>query len=308
MKKTLLIVFVFTYSFCALSQNRLLELTSPEVNLSNEYNGELEQAGMSSVNVSDHYCGVLKEQRELLGPWVQTPEHRAKLDIIASLRNLCSVITDSNDNETVVGFRLEQKFSNGTIRSYLFSYPFRSLRDPVLRITDDSKLTGRMSHDLLETDIQFIPRKAIPYIKVNSLSPNTKREIVISTGESIVVDFNGHKIVGGVLSEKAPSNEASRHTRKFADFTYSGNGIMIQVNRRAGTPRHNYNVSFNRNEKLKHATLTHNGKTCTVLKSDLWHNTDNGNVSTYLKYESDQELMDNVITPQCGWTLDLNSF
>jgi hypothetical protein len=165
-----------------------------------------------------------------------------------------------------------------------------------------------MSHDLLETDLQFIPRKTLPYIKVNSNATTTKREVVLSTGESVLINFNGNKIVGGVLSEEAPSIIASRHTREFAKIKYSGNGIMIQADRRAGTPRHNYNVSFNRNEKIKHATLTHKGQSCQVLKRDLWHNTDNGDVSAYLKYESDQELMDKVITPQCGWTLDLNLF
>jgi hypothetical protein len=178
----------------------------------------------------------------------------------------------------------------------------------MISITEDSQLTTRMSHDMLETEIQFLPRKVIPFIKINQGSLETRREVVLPTGESIVVDFSKNKIVGGVLETQDIDLEPSRHKRKFIGINYTGNGIMIRADRRAGTPRHIYKTSYNSNEKVSKATLVYQGQTCYIDKALIWANSENADLGAYFRYSDDQEFIDKVIKPQCGWDIDFSMF
>ena len=300
----IILSLIISVSSC-IAQSDLSVLMAPQTESSISYSGEYVQDGTISVKASNHYCKVLSERRAQLDS--SADDYYEQIKRLKPLSNLCYIQGRKDDNGLMVGFELYKEYENGSNRSIAFSFKNRSLVDPVIEILDDSALTGRMSHDFLHTEIQFIPRRVIPYIRFNTETGQTKREVIISTGESIVVNFATNKIVGGVLSEQDPDMTASRHERKFANIKYSGFGLMIRADRRAGTPRHTHNVSFNRNEKIDKAEITFQGKTCYVLKEKIWSSTHNHSVTAYLKYEDDQKFLDEVIEPECGWKIDLKT-
>lgn len=297
-------------STVSLAQNQFLgQVTIPQYSSEALYEGEMTSSGMRSLNISRAYCEIYKNKRDDIQVYAGTERFLTEFQKLKPLSNLCSLqIFTSEATNNVTGFSFTREFENGGERSLRFIFDNRAMNDMHLAITDDSQLTGRMSHDLLETTVQFIPRAVIPYIKINQDSLETKREIVLPTGESIVMDFTKNKIVGGVLESSDIDLTASRHSRKFVGLNYTGSGIMMRADRRAGTPRHIYRTSYNSNEKVSKATLTHNGETCYVDKALIWGNAGNADMGAYLLYESDRELMDKVITPICGWIIDLDRF
>ncbi len=308
MKKLILpLLLVSTVSFG--QSNYLAQLTIPQTSSDSLYEGELSSSGMRQIKVSSAYCEIFKLKREEIQMYSGTDRFSSEYEKLRPLENLCYLQIATNDDQGgLTGFSVSRQFEGGGERSLRFVFDKRAMNDAHLEITDDSQLTGRMSHDLLETTVQFIPRLVIPYIKLNQESLETKREVVLSTGESVVIDFAKSSIVGGVLESSPIDLELSRHTRKFVGLKYTGSGIMIRADRRAGTPRHIYRTSYNSNEKISKATLTYQGETCYIDKSLIWANSDNANLGAYLLYESDKELMDKVITPKCGWVLDTETF
>jgi hypothetical protein len=300
------LILVSTVSF---AQNHLLgQLTIPQTSSEQLHEGGYGSSSMRYLEVSSAYCEIYKQKRAEIEVHVGTSRFSTEFNKLEPLSNLCSLtVFASEKSNNLTGFTFTRKFQQGGERSMSFMFDDRAMNDIKLAITDDSQLTGSMSHDLLETTIQFIPRRVIPYIKLNQDTLETKREVVLSTGESIIVDFANNKIVGGVLESKDIDLNPSRHARKFVGLSYKGNGVMIRADRRAGTPRHIYRTSFNSNEKISKATLSYQGDTCYVDKALIWANSDNADLGAYMRYESDQELVDKVITPICGWDIDLDS-
>jgi len=165
-----------------------------------------------------------------------------------------------------------------------------------------------MSSDLLESTVIFLPRKNLPYVEVeqDQETESCTRKIYLPTGEFMVLNAMTNEIIDGVLKESPMDMTVSRHNRKFAGLEYTGNGIMIRADRRAGTPEHTYTQSFNVNEQISKATITRKGKTCLVSKDLIWENTKNADIGAYFKYSTDQEFLDKVINPICGWGLRLS--
>ena len=270
--------------------------------LTNEYVFESRRGGSRSANVSYEDCQRAEELRR------ETP---INLPAVLYYADLCSQRIIVSE-EGVVGFDIENKTQNSinprsadSTRSFSFTFEQRHTHNAHISITENSGLTGSMSHDLLETTIILIPRKFVPSMEVFQFNGTQYRRVHLPTSETI--DFNAitGEIVSGVFKESPMDMTASRHERKFAGLEYLGRGIMIRVDRRAGTPEHIYTQSFNRNERIREATLTHQGKTCYVPKELIWENAHNADLTTYFKYKSDQEFLDRVVNPRCHWNLTL---
>ena len=318
--KTVLILSLLT-SFSAIAQEQYIDqLTTAEYK--EEVSGTFANAGSVSsrhVKVDKKHCDLeAKARSELSGLVYGTPEYKEKLEKVLSLSRLCGMSVGVNSDEDLVQFNFtnDSKNSinpltaaNGSSRQYRFNFEERSKQNINLAITENAGLTGLMSHDLLESTIVFIPRKVLPYVEVDQNKDTEAdictRKIFLPTNEFIVLNAMTNEIIAGVLKESAMDMTVSRHQRKFAGLEYTGNGIMIRADRRAGTPEHIYTQSFNVNEKISKATITRKGKTCLVSKDLIWENTHNADVGAYFKYSTDQEFLDQVINPICGWGLTL---
>jgi hypothetical protein len=265
--------------------------------------------GLSFVEVDEIHCEKKEEFRLMLRHRDQSPNPEEILDNYWKYSSACSVEVLNNKEYGIVGFTLTNKTVNkinqkpngiDSKRQYHFVFEERTKDMVRLEITDDSALTDRMSHDFLHTNLWFLPRLHLPFI-----APETyhSKKVILNNGELIEFDPYSNEIIDGVLTEAPMDFTPSRHTRNFAIVTYTGKGLMIRTDRRSGTPDHIYSVSYNRNEKIKHARVFHGKKECLVTKEALFANANNADVGAYLKYRDDQELLDKVINPTCGWNL-----
>ena len=314
MKLAMVFLFcVFNLMAQSNAEYRLNQLTSPEY-LSDQGSYYTPTTGggisMSVVSMKTEACELEDRYRRLMNNSTGA-QREAYLKEVLKYMRACSVDIFADGNE-VVGFKMENESKNainprtaehGSSRSFSFEFDQRNKQDINIHITENSGLTGRMSHDLLETKIVFVPRRVVPYIDMNHDQVNCAHKVILPTNEYILFDAITKEIIGGVIEEEAMDMTESRHQRKFAGLEYTGNGIMIRADRRAGTPGHTYNVSYNVNERIKDAVITHKGKECIVNKSYIWENTDNPDTTAYFKYATDQEFLDTVINPLCGWNL-----
>lgn len=261
-------------------------------------------AGSQSLRISFEDCKRADELRQ------QTP---LNLQAVLYYGKLCSLSTSTSEGK-VVGFNFENETQNSinprtaaydSTRSYNFEFPQRHVHNAHISITENSGLTSQMSHDFLETTIVLLPRKVIPSIEVFHFNGEQFRRITLVTSETIDVKTVSGEIVDGAFKELPMDMTTSRHDRKFVGLEYHGRGIMIRVDRRAGTPEHIYTQAFNRHERIKDATLTHQGKTCYVPKELIWVNAEDADKEVFLRYSSDQEFLDHVVNPRCRWNLSL---
>lgn len=312
MRLLIALIAFTTFSVFAQTDAQMGQLTQPDEG-SGVYRDIVTYSGSRYLKINPEMCKKIQDMRAKLKELsAGSEEYSTLLKEILSLSDTCSQNTVLEGDE-VVGFHFTndtknkinpQTAPNESSREFKFTFEQRSLQNAHLAITENSGLTGLMSHDLLETTVVFIPRKTLPYIDVAS-STNCTRTVVLPTEELIVFDLITKEIISGALKESPMDMTESRHQRKFAGLEYTGNGIMIRVDRRAGTPEHNYNVSYNVNERIKQATLTHKGKTCYVPKEVIFANANNADLGAYIKYETDQELLD-AINPICKWNLALS--
>lgn len=196
----------------------------------------------------------------------------------------------------VTEFAIRSPGANGGERLYNFEFPERARQGIVLRITDDTQSTDGLSARLLETSLYFFPRKVIPSVE----AIDGGAELTLPTGEKVLFS-EAKRIVSGVLTETSPLDlTQDRSKRKFAQLKYTGEGLTIRVDRRAGTPETIYNVPYNVNEDIKNATLTYKGKICKVPKALLWDQ--NESRGFFFLYSTDEEFYSKVVIPKCGWT------
>ena len=198
----------------------------------------------------------------------------------------------------VTSFSFTAKNNNGSARLWLFDMPERARQAMTVHIQDDfGNPTVGDSARLLETSLYFFPRKVLPAIT----SDNGVMTAILPTGEEVQFDANSKSIIGGVLKETAPLDMTfDRSKRKFAQLSYSGEGIMIRADRRSGTPESVFNTPYNINEDIKNATVTFKGKTCKVPKALIWEQDENR--ANYFLYPTDEEFYDKVLKVKCGWT------
>ncbi len=317
--KVVFLLTLFT-TFQAFAQNQYIDqLTTPEYldeSPSTFHNNSTR--GSQFVKVDKKHCDLeTRERAELNQLTYGTAAFESKLQKVLTLSRLCRMSVSVDPNGDLVEINFENNTKNainprtaehGSNRQYRFVFEERSKQNINLSITEDAGLTGLMSSDLLESTIVFIPRKNLPYVEVEpeQQTSSCTRKIFLPTGEFMVLNALTNEIIDGVLKESPMDMTVSRHQRKFAGLDYTGNGIMIRADRRAGTPEHTYTQSFNVNENISKAVITRKGKTCLVSKSLIWENTMNADVGAYFKYSTDQEFLDKVINPICGWGLSLS--
>lgn len=304
------ILWILLLSFSAYSQSTLQQLTSPQPlgDTPGHYLPDpLGGNAFRFIQLENDFC---KKEAQLRAKLPQTTgaAREALLKDIIKYGKACSVWVRM-DEDQVVGFELKNDTAPSDFKSsrtWRFIFDQRNKQDINLQLTDDSGLTGRMSHDLLETTVLFVPRKVIPYIDTQHDQADCALKVILPTEEVIWFDAITKEIIAGVLKEQPLDLNPSRHHRKFAGLEYTGNAIMIRADRRAGTPEHIYDRPFNVNERVKEALITHKEKQCLVDKSMIWENTENPDAMTYFLYSSDQEFLDLVINPVCGWNLTMS--
>lgn len=308
MKTTILALgLLATVPFAFANEEQVRQLSEPEAVSSQQgsYDDSLAEHTARTLKIWPEHC----ERARVLRSAPQ-PDYPAIIEI----EKLCnqSVYLDRNDN--VVGFQIENKTKNrvnprtaeyGSDRTYRFHFPLRHSQNMHISMTENSGLSGLMSHDLLETTVLILPRKVVPSMEVMDVGARSIRRIQLPSSETIDVDAMTGEIVDGVIVEAPMDMNPSRHARRFAGLVYNGRGIMIRVDRRAGTPEHIYTQSFNQNERIKEATLTYRGRTCLVPKEQIWANATNADLGTFFLYASDEEFLNRVVNPKCGWKLKL---
>lgn len=310
MKVLLLIIL----SFSAFSQDLYEQMTTPEY-LNEDGSTYIPGPGYGNsstvVRNGTINCDKMDEIRSTLGD-LTGEARQAALDELRKYSKQCYINVKKNGDGKLVEMNFENDTKNainprtapeGSTRSFYFQFDGREKQDMNLHITENSGLTGKLSHDLLETKIIFVPRRVVPYMDMNHDQVNCAMKVILPTNEYILFDALTKEIIGGVLEEAPMDMTESRHHREFAGIEYTGNGIMIRADRRAGTPEHTYGVSYNVNEKIKDAVITHKGKECVVNKKLIWENTQDPNATAYFKYATDQDFLDTVINPVCGWNL-----
>ena len=85
----------------------------------------------------------------------------------------------------------------------------------------------------METLMVFIPRENQFHIE----EVGDELAITLPTGEEAIMSSKKKVFLRGVLSEKAIDMNPDRSQRKFAQVDYSGIGMVIRVDKRAGDPR-----------------------------------------------------------------------
>jgi hypothetical protein len=291
--------------FAFANEEQIRQLTQTEYVSENQgpYDDGLANPSMRSLKVSAEHC----EQARIL-----RSAPRPDYPTIIEIEKLCNQTVYIDEHENVVGFEFVNATNNrvnprtaeyGSERSYNFHYPLRHSQNMHISITENAGIAGSMSHDLLESTIVLLPRKVIPSMEVLQIGERTIRRILLPTSETIDVDAGTGEIISGVITEAPMDMNPSRHARRFAGLTYNGRGLMIRVDRRAGTPEHIYTQSFNQNERIKEATLTYRGRTCYVAKDLIWANATNPDLGAYVLHATDQEFLDKVVNPKCGWRL-----
>ncbi len=259
-----------------------------------------------SIRISSENCKMADELRSSL-PDFSDPNYKSIVSQMREYSKLCEIGVYT-EGYSVVGFNYEERMNpsdyQSPTRSVRVTFANRNTKDIRFQITDDSKLSGKMSHDLLETTVYFFPRLNLPSVEIIETDDGQIRRYKLNTGETFDVDAITKKTIGGVLDFDPIDLTPSRHERKFAGINYSGNGIMVRADRRAGTPSLNYDTAFNSNERNTEATVTHKDKTCYIKKKHIWDTPHLKDSRPTIKHEDDQALL-KTINKYCKWNLKM---
>ncbi|MCC6544669.1 MAG: hypothetical protein IT392_09235 [Nitrospirae bacterium] len=136
-----------------------------------------------------------------------------------------------------------------------------------MTISEQTMPAGKTSHTLMRTSIYFFPRKVLPTLSlIENDSGGNVLELELPTGERVCFDRETKEIIGGVLHEDAPMDtNPDRHKRRFAQITYSGDGVTIRVDQRGEAPEKA--VVWG---QKKTATITFGKKNCKLSPAQLW--------------------------------------
>lgn len=196
---------------------------------------------------------------------------------------------------TYVGFEFNTRGANGGQRTYNFEFPERARQGIRLRITDDAQIAGAgLSANLLETSIYFFPRRVVPSVTAQ----NGSLLVTLPTGEIMEVDTASQRLSGALVETAPQDTNPNRHARRFAALNYTGTGLTIRVDRRAGIPEEVYTQSFNSNEDITNAIVSYRGRTCRIRKDQLFQQGETTN--SYPLFADDASLFQ-LIATRCGW-------
>ncbi len=198
---------------------------------------------------------------------------------------------------SVVGFSFTNEGANriiprrsepgaGPDRTFSFSFQSRARQNIYFSVTD---APNEYLSQLMESYIYLFPRKVLPALEwIESPGQQARMKITLPTGETVDFDGTTHEILGGVLSETAPIDlGADRFKRKFARLQYSGDGVMIRVDKRGGDPRLG-----------TLATITRGTRSCKVSSSLLFNQ--DGTSEVEFLFPTDSEFNEFLIK-KCGF-------
>jgi hypothetical protein len=149
--------------------------------------------------------------------------------------------------ETVIG--------EGPEREFNFNMPERARQNIILMVTDvpSAKLS-----ELMETYFMIFPRQVLPAIRTEE----SKIIVTLPNREEVIYNKDSKEIIGGAFKEGAPIDLGpDRFKRKFADITYTGNGLVLRVDRRGEDPRIG---------AQKTATAFYQNQKCKIPLNKLW--------------------------------------
>ncbi|WP_373997712.1 hypothetical protein [Bdellovibrio bacteriovorus] len=138
-----------------------------------------------------------------------------------------------------------------------------------------------------ESYIVLLPRKTLPHIRVEG----NKQIVTLPTGETVTFNTQTKEVIGGVLSETGALTSGGKALNP-AKISYSGNGVMVRVDRVGEEPRLQRNGT---------ATISKQGRSCKVPVVDLWPDQSSSS-SARFKYFSDSDF-DAYIKRKCGFGL-----
>ncbi len=242
----------------------------PPVRRPTQTQEQLEQAvvianrGLQQVNLSDD-CEVERQGQ----PFERDePRNFQFVSLGAQLdENWDTLVTNSNLGPVPRGFQIVNRGPNeivatGDQREWQFISSDNSRRETYITIGDG--IGGRVSNNL-ESVIVLIPRRVQP--RVESLG-NVVR-VTLATGERVIFDKASGRVLRGAFRENRVTQG------NFNNVAYTGTGISIRINKRAGDPR----------ESQGQATITQNGRSCQVPTSQLWNRDAN------FRYSDDRQLV-----------------
>lgn len=315
--RNIFVTYLIFFSYLSFSQDHILKsLTQAEFKNDNSNENKLQNESLAPYSFKNFplflsYCEKADRIKEMIKD-LPYYKHKPYLKLINEFNIKCNINVSLSDDDQLISFTVKNETrnkinssSNDSSRFYKFKFEERAKQTFMLEIRDDVAITGKISHDYMETNLVFIPRKIVPYIDMTK-SDDNHFTIVLPTNE--IVNFNLHtrEIIGGVIKESPIDFNKSRFIRNFAGIKYSGKGILIRTDRRGGIPNKKHITSFNINERPNEATITYKDKICYVDKDLIWKNTLGDDGKVIFRFASDQDFLDHIINPLCQWNLRIS--
>lgn len=185
-----------------------------------------------------------------------------------------------NQNDGDPNLKVQSRYPDGSppARSFSVHSKKREINETYLFI--EELAGGPDSHDM-KSFMFLLPRSVAPSLRKSEAG----HILTLPTGETVNLDKDSNMITGGAMTEGPLDLTTDRFRRKPPNIHYTGKGISIRLDHRFEHP-------------LTHsatATVTQNGRTCTVPRSALF------NSSGKLITNSDAELV-TALNGQCRST------
>ncbi len=179
-------------------------------------------------------------------------------------------------------------------RSYWVQFQGHALHNAKLAIAEKSRPSGKASHILMRTSLYFFPRTVMPGLTLlRNANEQGVLDLRLPTGEHVCFDMRSKEIIGGALRETAPMDtNPDRFSRHFPRISYRGNGVMVRVDQRGGTPEQAVVWGVR-----KTAMGSFERKSCRIPPPLLWEQTSGW--FSFL-YQTDEALY-TKIRHLCGW-------
>ncbi len=172
-------------------------------------------------------------------------------------------------------------------RWYDFEYPEQA-RQNISFLVNDSP-NGTVSHTM-HSHFMLFPRLILPLVEFKK----DRYEVTLTTGEQVIFNQDG-EITQGVFNEGPVDIGPDRHTRKYADLKYQGQGIILRANARGLCPQtgqfENNSIDMDYGARFSKDVLIINGKTgqrCRRPKADFWPQRDLNPIE--FKFPTDEEF------------------
>jgi outer membrane biosynthesis protein TonB len=170
-------------------------------------------------------------------------------------------------------------------REWEFRFPGQARQDMSFAVSDAPNGTISATQ---ENMFLLFPRNTMPHIRTEG----NKQVVTLPTGETVTFNTRTKEIVSGVLSEDGPMATGGGF-KNLSKISYGGKGVMIRAVAGGTDPR----LAA---KSVSTAVVTKQGKSCEVLKKDLWDQ--RGNSAVHFKYFSDKDF-DTYLQRRCGFGL-----